>query len=81
MLDIQFGDSLRIDVLDRQMTVLDTGRCGRQNAQAPHLRQRRRIGSEIRAKHLHLEHRAAESQARRRSAACSSGVSRWECSS
>ena len=81
MLCVQLRDPLLVDVLDRQMTVLDPDRRGRQHAQAPHLSRQGRVGSEIRAKDLHFEHRCGEAQARRRSAARSSGASRWECSS
>jgi hypothetical protein len=57
MLGVQLRDPLRVDVLDRQVTVPHARRGGCQTTQALHCGERGRIGSELHTKDLNLEHR------------------------
>ena len=56
MLDVQLSDPASVDILDREMTLVDAGRCSGENAQVRDLAERRRVGRETATKNIDLDH-------------------------
>ena len=86
---VELGDPPGIHELDREMALLNSGRAGRQSAQAPHLIERRQVlplrrgsrGAPGRAAAPPKTSTSIIGDQARRSADLSSGASRWACTS